>query len=401
MKELQLLPCDPQDKNTQRCRIGPGLMASLKLTIGTPVLISTPGGACLCTAWPRSDLAEGYFQFDTRCATPNFSRSIYKSLPFNCEDIRPLNCPKLKRVKVNVVVKSMKFKKMMPSHLICENVKEILSGMYVHEKHIITISSFATEMTCIHIENANSGSTKAGLVTEKTFLEIAAVITLAEHRRRTAEELPRISMGGMEDIYASLKELINLPLFYPNTLRKLGVSCPRGVLLVGPPGVGKSMLVRSLVNEVGATLITINGPVILGSRPGESEENLRAMFQQAQAASEEGRCVLFIDEIDSLCPKRAGSSSAPENRVVAQLLTLMDGIASKDHFVIIGATNQPDTLDPALRRPGRFDREVKFVKLQWLRLRDLLKVYVTLYPDKNFRFPCLFFFLGHHRCSNP
>lgn len=401
MKELQLLPCDPQDKNTQRCRIGPGLMASLRLTIGTPVLISTPGGACLCTAWPRSDLAEGYFQFDTRCATPNFSRSIYKSLPFNCEDIRPLNCPKLKRVKVNVVVNSMKFKKMMPSHLICENVKEILSGMYVHEKHIITISSFATEMTCIHIENANSGSTKAGLVTEKTFLEIAAVITLAEHRRRTAEELPRISMGGMEDIYASLKELINLPLFYPNTLRKLGVSCPRGVLLVGPPGVGKSMLVRSLVNEVGATLITINGPVILGSRPGESEENLRAMFQQAQAASEEGRCVLFIDEIDSLCPKRAGSSSAPENRVVAQLLTLMDGIASKDHFVIIGATNQPDTLDPALRRPGRFDREVKFVKLQWLRLRDLLKVYVTLYPDKNLSFLVFFFFLGHHRCSNP
>ncbi|XP_041917553.1 spermatogenesis-associated protein 5-like protein 1 [Alosa sapidissima] len=355
--ELQLIPCDTLDKNTQRCRIGPGLMSSLRLNIGSPVLISTPGGACLCTAWPRNDLAEGYFQFDTKCVTPNF-RPIHNPYHLNCEDIRPLNGQKLKRIKVNVVVKSSEFKKRIPPHLINDIVKEILCGVYVHEKHIIAVNSFETEMICIHIENVNSGSTKVGLVTERTCLELAAVITHAEHSRRIAQESSRISIGGMEDVYGSLKELIHLPLFYPNTLRKLGVSCPRGVLLVGPPGVGKTMLVRSVVKEVGASLITINGPVILGSRPGESEENLRAMFQQAREAAEDGPCVLFIDEIDSLCPKRAGSSSAPENRVVAQLLTLMDGMVSRDHFVTIGATNQPDTLDPALRRPGRFDREV-------------------------------------------
>ncbi|KAL2088904.1 hypothetical protein ACEWY4_015803 [Coilia grayii] len=356
--ELQLLPCDPQDINTQRCRIGPFLMTSLRLNIGTPVLISTPGGSCLCTAWPRRDLAEGYFQFDPKCATPNFSSPTREASPFKCQNIRPLNCPKLKRVKVNVVVKSTELKKRMSSLLIHDFVKEILSGVHVHERHVITLSSFESEMTYIYIENANSGSTKAGLVTEKTCVEIAGVITVAEHRRRVAQESPTMSLGGMEDVYASLKELIHLPLFYPKTLSKLGVLCPRGVLLVGPPGVGKTMLVQSVVKEVAATLVTINGPVILGSRPGESEENLRAMFHQAQAASEEGPCVLFIDEIDSLCPKRAGSSNAPENRVVAQLLTLMDGISSRGHFVTIGATNQPDTLDPALRRPGRFDREV-------------------------------------------
>lgn len=370
--DLLLLPCDPQDKNTQRCRIGPMLMASLRLAIGSPVLISSPGGgACLCTAWPRSDLAEGYFQFDTKCATPNF-RPTHNPSPFNPEDIRPLNCQKLKRIRVKVVVKSNEFKKRTPPRLINDIVKEILSGMYVHEKHIITVHSFGDDMSCIHVENANSGSTKAGLVTERTCLEVAAVITLSEHRRRIAQELPRISMGGMDDVHVSLKELIHLPLFYPNTLRKLGVSCPRGVLLLGPPGVGKTMLVRSVVKEVGASLITINGPVILGSRPGESEENLRAMFQQAQAASEEGPCVLFIDEIDSLCPKRAGSSSAPENRLVAQLLTLMDGIGSRDRFVTIGATNCPDTLDPALRRPGRFDREVKTIGLTELKSSAVL-----------------------------
>ncbi|XP_063044429.1 spermatogenesis-associated protein 5-like protein 1 [Engraulis encrasicolus] len=355
--ELQLLPSDPQDINTQRCRIGPSLMASLRLNIGTPVLISTPGGCCLCTAWPRRDLAEGYFQCDAKCVTANF-RTPTQQTSFKCEDIRPLTCPKLKRVKVNVVVTSTDFKKKMPSQLIHDTVKEMLSGLYIHEKHVISLSSLQTEMNCVYIENANSGSTKAGLVTGNTCVEVAEVITIAEHKRRITQESPTASLGGMEDIYTSLKELIHLPLHYPKTLSKLGVLCPRGVLLVGPPGVGKTMLVQSVAREVGATLVTINGPVILGSRPGESEENLRAVFQQARAASEEGPCVLFIDEIDSLCPRRSGSSSAPENRVVAQLLTLMDGISSRDQFVTIGATNQPDTLDPALRRPGRFDREV-------------------------------------------
>lgn len=100
---------------------------------------------------------------------------------------------------------------------------------------------------------------------------------------------------------------------------------------------------------------------VVGSRPGESEEKLRAVFERARSAAEEGPCVLFLDELDSLCPRRTGSS-APENRLVAQLLTLMDGMNQSDRFLIVGATNRPDSLDPALRRPGRFDREVRMVK---------------------------------------
>lgn len=110
------------------------------------------------------------------------------------------------------------------------------------------------------------------------------------------------------------------------------------------------------LNVIGLYLAS-STPQVVGSRPGESEERLRAVFGRARAAAEEGPCVLFLDELDSLCPRRTGSS-APENRLVAQLLTLMDGMDQSDRFLIIGATNQPDSLDPALRRPGRFDREV-------------------------------------------
>ncbi|XP_036400046.1 spermatogenesis-associated protein 5-like protein 1 [Megalops cyprinoides] len=354
---LKVLPSDLADVGTQRCRLGPGLMSSLNLRIGSPVLITVSGGDCLCTAWPRSDLAEGFLQFDTKCATTGMKTNTFKDLSVSPGHIKAVHCPKLKSVRVNVVVQSMDFKKHSSASFIHDLVKDMLRGVYVSEQHIVDVSHLKNQVELIVVQHLDSGSSVAGLITAKTSVDIGEIQTLHNYRSQL-QKPSSISLGGMEDIYASLKEILHLPLLYPGTLHKLGLSCPKGVLLIGPPGVGKTMLVRSVVREVGASLVTVNGPVILGSRPGESEENLRKMFQQAREASQEGPCVLFIDEIDSLCPKRAGSTSAPQNRVVAQLLTLMDGIGSEGRFVIVGATNQPDVLDPALRRPGRFDREV-------------------------------------------
>ncbi|XP_041081689.1 spermatogenesis-associated protein 5-like protein 1 isoform X2 [Polyodon spathula] len=356
-KSLKLLPLDTEDQGTQRCRLGPGTMASLGLKIGSLVQISVFGGHCLCTAWPRSDLAEGFMQFDSKCVTAELIEKPYNMCSVSLNQIKMVPCTKLKCIHVQVFVKNVEFKKSATFALLHELVKEMLRNVYVSKSHIVSFASLEAPIELIEIQRLNPSTYEAGRITAKTTIEITEVKRLESYMYQLKNS-SKIPLGGMEDVCASLKEILNLPFHYPRTLQRLGLSCPKGVLLIGPPGVGKTLLVRSVAREVGAHLVTISGPVILGSRPGESEENLRRIFQQTKEASEDGPCVLFIDELDSLCPKRTGSANAPENRLVAQLLTLMDGIGSEGHMVIMAATNRPDALDPALRRSGRFDREV-------------------------------------------
>ena len=163
-------------------------------------------------------------------------------------------------------------------------------------------------------------------------------------------------IGGIRNQLQKVREMIELPLKHPILFRRLGIDPPRGVLLHGPPGTGKTLIAKAVANETKANFTSINGPEIISKYYGESEKQLREIFEEA-AANEPA--IIFIDELDSIAPKREDVSGEVERRVVAQLLTLLDGMQGRDNVIVIGATNRPDAIDQALRRPGRFDRELE------------------------------------------
>ncbi len=170
-----------------------------------------------------------------------------------------------------------------------------------------------------------------------------------------ADDIGYDDIGGCRRQMAQIREMIELPLRHPTLFKTLGVKPPRGVLLFGPPGSGKTLIARAVANETGAFFFLINGPEIMSKMAGESEGNLRKAFEEAEKNSP---AIIFIDEIDSIAPKREKAQGEVEKRIVSQLLTLMDGLKGRANVVVIGATNRPNAIDPALRRFGRFDREI-------------------------------------------
>ncbi len=173
------------------------------------------------------------------------------------------------------------------------------------------------------------------------------------------EALPRTSyedIGGLGDQIRRIREMVELPMRHPELFQKLGIDPPKGVLLHGPPGCGKTLIAKAVANESASNFVTINGPEIMSKFYGESEQRLRQIFKDASAKAP---TIVFIDELDAIASKRADVTGEVERRVVAQLLALMDGMVSRGEVIVVGATNRPNSIDPALRRPGRFDREIE------------------------------------------
>jgi transitional endoplasmic reticulum ATPase len=184
-------------------------------------------------------------------------------------------------------------------------------------------------------------------------------------------------IGGLSDEIQRLREMIELPMKHPEVFERLGIEPPKGVLMHGPPGTGKTLIARAVANESGANFFSIAGPEIMSKYYGESEQRLREIFE---AANEEAPSIIFIDELDSIAPKREEVTGEVERRVVAQLLTMMDGMEKRGQVVVIGATNRIDAIDPALRRPGRFDREIEIGVPDRLDRIEILQIHTRGMP---------------------
>ena len=236
-----------------------------------------------------------------------------------------------------------------------EGLQEYMSTLY--EGHVFTTGDTIIVNTSLggktQLVVTATTPPKPVIVGPKTVFKLGSMTKVSDNF------IPRITyddLGGLKKEVQKIREMVELPMRHPELFEKLGIEAPKGVLLYGPPGTGKTLLAKAVAGETNSHFTAISGPEIMGKYYGESEERLREIFKGAE---ENTPSIIFIDEIDSIAPKRDEVTGEVEKRIVSQLLTLMDGMKSRGKVVVIAATNRPDSIDPALRRPGRFDREIE------------------------------------------
>ncbi|MDO8554122.1 MAG: CDC48 family AAA ATPase [Candidatus Micrarchaeota archaeon] len=256
-------------------------------------------------------------------------------------------------------------------------VKKRLIGKPVLKGNLLPVGIFGTSIPLVVAQVIPQG---AVIITEETDVKIK------NEPMKDLTNIPTVTyddVGGLKDTLQKVREMIELPLRHPEIFERLGIDPPKGVLLYGSPGTGKTLLAKAVANESDANFSYIGGPEVISKYVGESEERLRKLFKEAE---ENAPSIIFLDEIDAIAPKREEVFGEVEKRIVSQLLTLMDGLKARGEVIVIGATNRPDSLDPALRRPGRFDREIEIGIPDRTGRNEILNIHVRnmpLEPDVN------------------
>ena len=341
---LKVAEAEQRDVGRKIARVDPAIAESLNIVSGDALEVSSVGRKTTVLSWPakESDRGRGLIRMD------GFIRS---RLDVGINDLVEI------KVVESKTAKDITFAPTEPLRIVGaeEYLAEYLNGTLMTKGDTVPINVMGRRIDLVVISTHPSGPV---IISDTTDILVSEESSKAVQisQEGTASSITYEDIGGLGDAVARVREMIELPLRHPELFKRLGVEAPKGVLLHGPPGTGKTLLAKAVANETNSNFFTIGGPEIMSKYHGESEERLRNVFQEAE---KNAPSIIFIDEIDSIAPKREEVTGEVERRIVAQLLSVMDGMKSRGKVVVIAATNRVDSIDPALRRPGRFDREIE------------------------------------------
>jgi len=361
---LRVAEARVEDVGRAIARLAPADLKRIGAQAGDVIKV-TGGTSCVARAEVSDDRLEGFLQMDGT-ARSNCGVGLQEQVSVTPVEYSQAMAVRLSPMWVGAA----------PAIIAPERIVEDLTGVPVTQGCVVRVPTFAKAVNFQVVRTIPSGPVMIGPKTDIRVVE----------GEQTAVRAPAVSyedIGGLEREVSRVREMVELPLKHSRIFERLGIFAPKGVLLYGPPGTGKTLLARAVAAESRAHFIPLNGPEIMRKFYGESEAKLREVFEEA---ARRAPAILFIDEIDAVAPKRAEVSGEVEKRVVAQLLSLMDGFVSRGQVVVIGATNIPEVLDPALRRPGRFDREIEIGVPNTQARLQILKIHtrsMPLAPDVN------------------
>ncbi len=368
--ELRVETARQRDVGKKIARISRRHMNELGISYGDFIEVEGPKGSVILQVWPayKDDEAKDVIRID------GYAREAIGAAVGEYVRVRKAKVEKGTKVILAPTVPlrfDESFVQYVKEHLLYKPVKR-------GEVVFVFFPLFGEPLRFVVV---STQPTQAVYIDEET-----EVIVRSEPVREEAlaRGVPRVTwedIGDLEEVKERIREIVELPMRHPELFKHLGIEPPKGILLHGPPGVGKTLLAKALANEIGAYFIAINGPEIMSKFYGESEARLREIFEEAE---KNAPAIIFIDEIDAIAPKREEVVGEVEKRVVAQLLTLMDGLKERGRIIVIGATNRIDAVDPALRRPGRFDREIEIPPPDKRARKAILEVHTRNVPlDKD------------------
>jgi transitional endoplasmic reticulum ATPase len=335
---------EQHDVGRKIARVDPDVAERMGISTGDALELSSLGKKSIVLSWPAKerDRGKGLVRID------GYTRNKLDVGINDTVDVRKVE---------SKVARSITFAPTEPLRIVGaeQYLVEYLNGTLMTKGDTVPINVMGQRIDLVVISTNPSGPVIVSNPTKITVSEESAKAVQLT-KEGGVPSITYEDIGGIRNEVTRVREMIELPLRHPELFRRLGVEAPKGVLLHGPPGTGKTLLAKAVANETNANFYTIGGPEIMSKFYGESEEKLRNIFEQAE---KNAPSIIFIDEIDSIAPKREEVSGEVERRIVSQLLSLMDGMSSRGKVVVIGATNRVNAIDPALRRPGRFDREIE------------------------------------------